>query len=160
MRKPVVNSSTSQASDFAVEDYLLYLLARASHQASRQFHLTVKQHGLNVPQWRVLASLGAGPLNISALARRTLYQQPTLTKVVDRMCEEGLTRRYRKPDDGRVVLVESTEQGKKLAAKLQVRARDHEDTILSGYGVGEAAQLKSALKTLIARTAADEVADF
>src|SRR5690606_15491283 len=40
-----------------VDDYLSYLLARASHQVSRAFHAQLKPYGLSVPQWRVLATL-------------------------------------------------------------------------------------------------------
>ena len=32
-----------------IDDYLLYLLARASHQASRQFHQVIKAQGVPVP---------------------------------------------------------------------------------------------------------------
>ncbi len=40
-----------------VSSYLLYLLAASSEAASHQFHLRVRELGLRVPEWRVLACL-------------------------------------------------------------------------------------------------------
>ncbi len=135
-----------------VDNYLLYLLARASEQASRQFHVHVKQQGLNVPEWRVLAAISDGPQNIGNLARITLYQQPTLTKVVDRMCDDGLVSRARDKSDKRVVLVKATAKGGTIARQLQGVALVHEREVLQHYSDKEKAHLKGILQQLIART--------
>ena len=66
-----------------VEDYLLYLLGRASMQASAQFHSIAKARGLSVLEWRVLGQLSSGPETVSTLAVMALSKQPTLTKVVE-----------------------------------------------------------------------------
>ena len=56
-----------------VNDYLLYLLARASSEVSAQFHQRLKTHGLQVAEWRVLASLSDGDgMTIGELAARAL----------------------------------------------------------------------------------------
>jgi DNA-binding MarR family transcriptional regulator len=135
-----------------VDDYLLYLLARASAQASAQFHDTVKAAGLGVAEWRVLGSLWGRSATIGELAAMTLLQQPTLTKLVDRMAEAGLVERRRETGDRRRVSVAITARGRGLAARLIPRARAHEDRILGTYAADEAAALKRALKDLIART--------
>lgn len=138
-----------------VDDYLLYLLARASHQASRQFHKTVRAHGLRVPEWRVLACLCDGPATIGDLAEKTLIQQPTLTKIVDRMADTGLLSRRPHAHDGRKVLVAITKTGRGKAEALIAEARRHEDHVLDRYEPGEADALKRALHDLIARTTGD-----
>lgn len=135
-----------------VDDYLLYLLARASHQASRQFHDLVKRHGLTVAEWRVLACAGDRDLTIGELAEMTLYQQPSLSKVIDRMAEDGLVARRRDGLDRRRVLVAISAKGRALADGLQHAARCHEAAILESYGAAERDRLKQALKDLIART--------
>lgn len=135
-----------------VEDYLLYLLGRASTQASAQFHAVVKSRGLSVLEWRVLGQLSAGPRTVSMLAERALSQQPTLTKVLDRMTAEGLVARLEDAADRRRVYVRLTDKGHRLAAELVPLAREHETRVLAGYSPREAAALKRALKTLIART--------
>jgi DNA-binding MarR family transcriptional regulator len=135
-----------------VEDYLLYLLARASAEASAQFHAVVKARGLSVLEWRVLGQLASGPATVSLLAERALSQQPTLTKVLDRMAAHGLVLRLEDAADRRRVHVRLTEKGQRLAAELIPLAREHEARVLAGYAPREAAALKRALRTLIART--------
>ena len=135
-----------------VEDYLLYLLGRASMQASAQFHAVVKSRGLSVLEWRVLGQLAAGPRTVSTLAERALSQQPTLTKVLDRMTAGGLVARLEDAADRRRVYVRLTDKGHRLATELVPLAREHETRVLAGYAPREAAALKRVLKTLIART--------
>ena len=142
---------TETLPDF-VEDYLLYLLARASAGASAQFHAVVKARGISVLEWRVLGQLASGPASVSTLAERALSQQPTLTKVLDRMAAEGLVVRLEDAADRRRVSVRLTEKGQRIAAELIPLAREHEARVLAGYAPREAAALKRALKTLIART--------
>jgi len=144
--------SLSASTDRFVDDYLLSLLARASFQVSRQFHDVVRQAGLRVPEWRVLATLDGGPATIGELAAITLVQQPTLTKVIDRMERGGLVCRRRDPDDRRRVLVAATDKGRETVAALLQAARTHEASVLAAYDPNEADALKLALRTLIQRT--------
>lgn len=146
------NPETRLPDERFVEDYLLYLLARASHQASSEFHAVAKERGVSMVEWRVLSYLSDGPASIGELAAVTLLQQPTLTKVVDRMQRDGLVDRRPEPTDGRRVRVSVTARGRALVADLIPLARRHEDIVLNGYSPDEARALKATLKTLIART--------
>jgi hypothetical protein len=52
-----------------VDDYLAYLLARASHLISSEFHAVVQASGISLMEWRVMASLsGKEALSIGELA--------------------------------------------------------------------------------------------
>ena len=152
---PAQSPPTAPSGRF-VEDYLLYLLARASAQVSAQFHEIVKAHGLNILEWRVLGSTSDKPRSIGELADLTLAQQPTLTKVVDRMERARWVRRIKDPADGRRVLVEITGKGRTTVANLVREAKLHEDQTLAGYSADEAAALKATLHTLIERTRGQE----
>src|SRR5690349_16970099 len=123
-----LRAAAETAPDF-VEDYLLYLLARASAGASTQFHAIVKEKGLSVLEWRVLGQLASGPATVSMLAERALSQQPTLTKVLDRMVADGLVVRLGDTVDRRRVLLRLTEKGRRLAAELVPLAREHEAAV-------------------------------
>ncbi len=147
-------STPPQGGERFVDDYLLYLLARASTQASAQFHEMVKSRGLSIAEWRVLGMLSSGPATIGELVAATLFQQPTLTKIVDRMAAGGLVRRASDPADGRRVHVSLTGKGRRIAEELVPLAKDHEAQVLAGYPPEEAEALKAALRTLIARTEA------
>ena len=140
------------AGDRFIDDYLLYLLARASHVASAQFHDRLAERGIAVPVWRVLAVLaGTAGLTVGDLAKGVLYKQPTLTKVVDRMAADGLVERVPGEGDRRRVLVRSTAKGEALVAGLLAEAKEHERSILAAHSPAEARTLKQALRTLIGR---------
>ena len=146
------------AGDRFIDDYLLYLLARASHVASAQFHDRLAERGVAVPVWRVLAVLaGTDGLTVGDLAKGVLYKQPTLTKVVDRMAADGLVERVPGEGDRRRVLVRSTAKGDALVAGLLTEAKEHERSILAAYAPAEARTLKQVLRTLIDRN--DRAAD-
>jgi DNA-binding MarR family transcriptional regulator len=59
----------------------------------------------------VLNTLGGGPRRITELAELEGLAQPTMTILVQQLEKQGLVRRERHPDDGRVVLVDLTESG-------------------------------------------------
>ncbi len=135
-----------------IDDYLSYLLSRASHLVSRQFHAQLKPRGMPVPVWRVLSTLSDGDgLPVTELAKITLFKQPTLTKVIDRMSKEELVERRASERDRRKVLEFITPKGRTLVADLLVRAKQHERDILAGHSDAEIERLKSALHTLIQR---------
>ena len=135
-----------------IDDYLSYLLARASHLVSRQFHAQLKPRGMPVPVWRVLSTLSDGDgLPVTELAKITLFKQPTLTKVIDRMSKQGLVERRASERDRRKVLVFITAKGRSQIADLLTRAKQHEREVLSGLSDADVNALKAALHNLIQR---------
>src|SRR5262245_27393593 len=107
-----------------IDDYLSYLLARASHLVSRQFHAQLKPRGMAVPIWRVLSSLSDGDgLPVTELAKVTLFKQPTLTKVIYRMTKLGLVERRPSDRDRRKVLIFITTKGRAQITELLGRAK-------------------------------------
>jgi DNA-binding MarR family transcriptional regulator len=128
-----------------VEDYLLALLARASHAASAEFHARLKARGVAVPAWRVLASLAGQPRPVGELARICLMQQPTMSKLLDRMAADGLVRRARAGRETRIAL---TDQGQALSDSLIAEARAHEAALLARHAEAAPA-LKALLRALV-----------
>lgn len=130
-----------------VDDYLLYLLARASHAASAGFHARLKARGVAVPVWRVVATLhgAAEGGTVGGLAEACLMQQPTMTKLLDRMAADGLVRRQR---DGRQTRIRLTPDGDRMAAALVAEAREHEAALLARHAAAAPA-LKALLREII-----------
>ena len=62
-----------------------------------------------------------GPLTPSRLADIENVKRPTVTRVVQRLEEEGLTARITDPADGRVVLLSTTPAGRELLKRLRSR---------------------------------------
>jgi DNA-binding MarR family transcriptional regulator len=135
-----------------VDDYLLSLLARASHAVSAEFHERLRAHGVSVPEWRVLATLHGGQgETVTVLAEACLLQQPTMTKVLDRMERTGLVYRLQGGADRRLVRILPTPRGEAMGAELLAAARAHEAEVLARHPEAEA--IKDLLRALIARHA-------
>ncbi len=135
-----------------IDGYLSYLLSRAAHTVYREFHATVQAADLTSLQWRVLATLSDGDgLTIGDLAREVLTQQPTLTKLVQRMEKAGWVRRGADPLDARRTLVFETAQGRTAVAGLLKQAKKHEAQLLSAFSARDVTALKNILQALISR---------
>ncbi|WP_150685108.1 MarR family winged helix-turn-helix transcriptional regulator [Pandoraea iniqua] len=133
-----------------VDDYLAYLLARASALVSDEFHREVAAAGLGVSEWRVLATLSDGQARtINQLADIVLAKQPTVTKVIDRLEATGDVVRGESPTDRRQSLVSLTDAGRERVAPLLVSAREHETGVLARFGADQSSQLKDTLRRLI-----------
>jgi DNA-binding MarR family transcriptional regulator len=64
-----------------------------------------------------------GPQRLSALAAREGVTQPAMTQLISRLEDAGQVRRESDPDDGRVVLVTITDEGRAtLAHRRDARA--------------------------------------
>lgn len=135
-----------------LDDFLSYLLARASHLVTEDFSATLKQANFDRSRWRILASLSDyDKVPIGRLANTVLMKQPTLTKVLDRMEEENLVKRQHSKEDRRSVKVAITPQGREKVAELLFKAKEHERVVLKAYTAEEEVILKRVLRTLIER---------
>jgi DNA-binding MarR family transcriptional regulator len=94
--------------------------------------------GLSLTAAATLISIErSGPQRLTALAAREGVTQPAMTQLISRLEDAGLVRRGSHPDDGRVVLVTITEEGRatvehrretrtaRLAAILAQLSPDH-----------------------------------
>jgi len=135
-----------------IDDYLLYLMARASHLISAEFHEQLRRRGIGVPVWRVLASLvGSTGETVTGLAEACLLQQPTMTKLLDRMVRDGLVKRSQDTRDRRVVRVVLTARGEMVASDLVQAAKVHEAEVLARHPEAEAMAIKSLLRAIVSR---------
>lgn len=142
--------SLAQAPGKFVSSYLLYLLAASSEAASHQFHARVREMGLRVPEWRVLACLfDQDGLMITQLARFSLMEQSRMTRIVDQMEKRGLVARKSDEGDGRRVRVYLTADGQSLSADLVEEAQDHETRLLSALSPADAERIKPSLVRLL-----------
>ena len=136
-----------------IDSYLSYLLSRAGYVVYREFHATVQTAGLSSLEWRVLATLSDGDgLTVGDLAREVLTQQPTLTKLVQRMEKAGWVRSGADPLDARRTLVFETPQGRAAVANLLKQAKKHESQLLSDFSARDVTALKKILRALIGRS--------
>ena len=132
-----------------VDSYLPYLLARASFSISSEFHAQVEAAGFTVSEWRILASLsGVKQRTVGELADIVLAKQPTVTKMVLRMVDQGLVMRTACTQDKRQAWVSLTVKGKKRVTPLLKKAAVHEKNVLRELGEQQSHELKSILQQL------------
>jgi DNA-binding MarR family transcriptional regulator len=131
-----------------IDGYLGYLLGQANHALYKEFDAHVRAAGLSSIEWRVLATLhDSEPLTVSQLAHEVLSKQPTVTKLVQRMAEQGWVTLLADPADQRRTLVSATAAGRRLVKPLVTKARAHETAKLSALAASE----KTALKKLLSK---------
>jgi DNA-binding MarR family transcriptional regulator len=124
-------------------------LARASFSISSEFHAQVEAAGFTVSEWRILASLsGVKQRTVGELADIVLAKQPTVTKMVLRMADQGLVMRTACTQDKRQAWVSLTLKGKKRLTPLLKKAAVHEKSVLSELGEQQSHELKSILQKL------------
>lgn len=132
-----------------VDNYLGYLLGQANHALYKDFDAQVRARGLSSIEWRVLATLHDGePLTVSQLAQEVLSKQPTVTKLVQRMADQGWVALHADAADQRRTLVKVTPAGRRLVKPLVEAARQHEAHVLRSLGASEKAALRKLLEKI------------
>jgi DNA-binding MarR family transcriptional regulator len=71
----------------------------------------------------LLLSLLQGPHRITELAESEALAQPTVTNLVDKLQRRGLVTRQRSPEDGRVVEVSISPEGRDTVEAYRTQAR-------------------------------------
>ena len=134
----------------AAERLLADLLARAAHAVVQGFAAELRRRGASLPVWRVLAALLAQPdETVTHLAEASLLLQPTMTKLLDRMVQDGLVARAQDARDRRIVRLALTRDGEAKAAELVAVAERHEAEVLARHPQAEG--IKAVLRDIVAR---------
>jgi DNA-binding MarR family transcriptional regulator len=104
-------------------DYVSQQLPSAAGLLAR---LLVRQLGGELSRTEVglLNTLSGGARRITELAELEGLAQPTMTSLVKALEQQGLVRRHRQADDGRVVLVHLTDSGAAALEDYRARVRE------------------------------------
>ena len=132
-----------------VDGYLGYLLGQANHALFKGFEPAVRAAGLTSIEWRVLATLhDSEPLTVSALAHEVLSKQPTVTKLVQRMREQGWVTLRADAADQRCTRVAITAAGRRTVKPLMGQAKALEARAIQSLTATEIDTLKRLLAQL------------
>jgi MarR family 2-MHQ and catechol resistance regulon transcriptional repressor len=94
-------------------------LARCHATYAKAIAAKVQDYGLTTPQFGTLEALyHLGPLSLGELADKLLVTGGNVTYVMDRLEDQGLVYRYRRPDDRRVIQARLTPEGRELVAEV------------------------------------------
>src|ERR1700743_1126297 len=105
-------------------DELAAALTTGLEQVFGLFRSLSQPSGMSMTTAGTLSSVERrGPQRLTVLAAREGVTQPAMTQLISRLEESGLVRREASPEDGRVVLVAITDEGRAvLARRRAVRA--------------------------------------
>ncbi|MDC0609206.1 MarR family transcriptional regulator [Vibrio sp.] len=106
--------------DFQKEDFPFYWLAQVHGRYIQAMEKYLKKVNLDVPRWRILATLKQeGLCSVSEIAQHSIAKLPTVTKIIQRMKDDGLVETQVSVEDGRVTLVLITEKGLSALSDIQ-----------------------------------------
>ena len=119
-------------------------------RASRLTRLAMRQgaRDLSRTEAGLLHTLLDGPRRITDLAETEALAQPTVTQLVDRLQQRGLVQRERCADDGRVVRVSISGEGRRSLDAVRTQTRALLQDALEELGDEELAALVGATQAL------------
>lgn len=83
------------------------------------------QEDISYGQYKVISVIhGHGPISVGNLGRYVGSAQSTTSEMVARLTKSGMVTKVRGPYDGRVVMVELTDQGRQLMKRRRKRVRE------------------------------------
>src|ERR1700733_7006024 len=123
---------------FMLNDVARLLRTYADHRAA--------QYGMTRAQWAVLVRLDLSEgLNQSELAETLDLQPITLTRLLDKLCDNGLIERRPDPDDRRAKRLYLKPAARPLLEQLRVLGEDAMSQALAGVERGTVEKMLSKL---------------
>lgn len=113
-----------------IDRMFVHLLNQAGHEVSSDFVRILGERGLTVRQWRVLGALwDVESLTLTELTELTLCGNSTITRLIERLTEQGMVTRRQDRIDRRKTLVSLTSAARgevshlvKLSEELELAA--------------------------------------
>jgi MarR family transcriptional regulator, organic hydroperoxide resistance regulator len=132
----------------AILEAMVYL-----YSESRRITRTVaEQYGLTGSQLLVLKMLEPkGQVSLSELSDRIRAKNSTVTGIIDRMERDGFVARRRSEEDRRVVFIELTGRGRKLAEDAKIDPMHLFRALLEDMPQKDAVELERIMKRLQGR---------
>ncbi len=131
---------------------LSHLLARASHDLSRNYLQVVRERGFTARQWRLLGCLwDEKSLTLTELSQVIFCSQSTTTRLVDRLLELGFLEKRVDAIDRRKFYVSLTDKGRRIVGDLVDFAEATEREIIQTLGADRVARIMRDLREITKR---------
>ena len=131
-------------------DYLPYLVNRLGNSLADQFtEGALERERLSIVMWRVMVVLAAtGAQRQIDLADLTSIETSTLSRLVSRMVRQRLVTRARSTSSNREVVIDLSDKGSALVARLIPIGREFEKKAVAGVSAAELAIVKRCLRRM------------
>jgi MarR family transcriptional regulator, organic hydroperoxide resistance regulator len=144
-----VRAPAKAADQSLFDDFLPHLIARLAYQLNADLIEKLRQEGINITRWRVLAVLAMGDgITITEIIDRAMMQQSALSRALMNMVREGYVRRVTHRHDARCAEVYLTNKGRALFDSLNVVVRRREKRLLNGLSPREIAAAFALIRRL------------
>jgi len=134
---------------FDLDRHVFYWLTQVIAARDRELTQGLREFGLRVPEWRVLAALYARQkCTMSELADLATIDRTTLTRTVDRMQDAGWLSRLSDSEDMRVTRLALTPAGRKLFDKIWPTVARLNELALAGLSKADVQLLHRLLEQM------------
>jgi DNA-binding MarR family transcriptional regulator len=136
--------------EFELTRFLPFRLNRLAAEISEQLAtLYAERFGIDIPQWRVLATLSTGNgWTAKAIVASTRTHKSTISRAVEALTERGLIERVQSPDDKRTYRLRLTTQGRRLLREIEPMVLDYERRLMEELGETDGRRLEKAISSL------------
>jgi DNA-binding MarR family transcriptional regulator len=134
---------------YRLEAQIGYVLRRAHQKATSVFNAVMSEFRVTPTQFAALAKLDdAGRVSQNELGRLTAMDPATVWGVINRLMKHGYVSQSPDPDDGRLVMLELTDAGRKATLSMKAVAAEVSRETLRPFTDEEAEQLLALLGRL------------
>jgi DNA-binding MarR family transcriptional regulator len=136
--------------DFQLTRFLPFRLNRLAAEISEQLAaLYAERFGIDIPQWRVLATLSSGEgWTAKAIVASTRTHKSTISRAVEALTKRGLIEAVQSADDKRAYRLRLTAQGRRLFRELEPLVLDYEKKLMDQLGETDGRRLEKAVSAL------------
>lgn len=138
----------------------VHLLNQVGHAVSADFVRVLRERGFTVRQWRVLGSLwDEKSLTLTELAEVSFCGHSTVTRVIERLQDQGLIVRRSDAIDRRRAHVSLTPGGRRRIRDLVEMSESMEKAIVEGVGTDRVARIMAELREMLVQLEEDRQGD-
>ncbi|MGH8431867.1 MAG: MarR family winged helix-turn-helix transcriptional regulator [Solimonas sp.] len=136
--------------EFQLTRFLPFRLNRLAAEISEELAaLYAERFRIDIPQWRVLATLSAGNgWTAKAIVASTRTHKSTISRAVEALEQRGLIEAVQSPQDKREYRLRLTAQGRRLFRELEPLVLAYENGLMERLGDKEALRLERAITAL------------
>ncbi|MGE0237250.1 MAG: MarR family winged helix-turn-helix transcriptional regulator [Parvibaculaceae bacterium] len=136
--------------EFQLTRFLPFRLNRLAAEISEQLAaLYAERFQIDIPQWRVLATLSAGNgWTAKAIVASTRTHKSTISRAVEALTARGLIEAVQSEDDKRAYRLRLTARGRRLFREIEPLVLDYETTLMDRLGETDGRRLVKAVSAL------------
>jgi DNA-binding MarR family transcriptional regulator len=152
MSRQQVSRQHYSAESFNFQDSIGYLVKRTQRLMHDRIEAVFASQGITFQHWVVLMHLRDGvAMTTAALCVELCHDSGAMTRLIDQLEERGLIGRRRQEADRRIVDLELTSAGRKMADSLIPLAVNTLNGALAGFTKAEVQQMQGLLRRIITR---------